>query len=624
MRKISENIYSIDGSVHGFALIKDAYALLIDAPETPDDPGYARTLGELGVIKVERVLLTQHRRAHSGGLNALLALSDPPEVFATEAEALLLRNASAVWHSNAGKYHRYACLPDRFSPFEDIHVDVMVRDMLAFDWRGFTITPVVFGALSNGDCAYVVQNDQMSVAFCGALIMAGGKTHDLYSMQKALPDMMGYHGYLGGLVAWREGMRRLLTKKPDILAPAYGEIVRDPANCIALADARYMNYARAYTRISAVRYYFPDEFMRGFQEPLGLTDMPPAAPHVEPLKWLYRIGETTSYILRSPTGHAILIDTGDYKAIEYVSALLETGELTTLDACFITHAHDDHLNNAWALTTLIGCELISTAAVDEVLCQPEAWFLPALPDCRLKLRVLDDMESWEWQGFTLTALNFTGQYMYHAGLIVSLGNEKVLLCGDSFAPTGLDDYCAENRNLPEMGRGYRYCVRLLREHGLRTLINEHQSQPFYYDETYLNMLDTGMDEREACLRELLPGDIGLGIDPQWLRCYPMEQIVTRGATLRVSLQVTGHGRHAIRARARLPWKSDDSYEVSTRTDGLTSGSVCVKLADMPCDTWLHIDIPLTDAPRGEHMLAFDCWLDSEYIGTYANCLIRIL
>lgn len=623
MQQLAAGIYRLPGSVFGGVLVQDGHALLIDAPEQPAPGSLPDLLCAAGVGTVDGVLLTQHRRAFSGGL---LQWSGPlPPVRATPPEAALLRAAGKVWRSSHGKYHRYEALPDRFLPLESIAACPSVGDGAAFSWRGFSITPVVAAGQSDGDCCYVVRGeDGVSVAFCGAAAMAGGRIHDLYSFQKALPGMMGYHGYLGGLVNWLAGMERLLALRPGLLSPAWGGTDPDPAGCILLLRRRLLDYARAYARISAVRYYFPAEFRAGFEEKIGFA---PPAEHARPAAhppWLRRIGETTSYLLTAPSGHALLIDAGDASAVEAVLAMVRAGELAGLDACWITHAHDDHLNAVWDLTHNFDCEILSTAAVAEVCSQPSAWFLPALPDCNVRFRVLDDGESWQWEGFRLTALHFPGQMLYHSGLLAERDGRKVLLCGDSFAPTGLDDYCADNRNLPGDGRGYRRCLELLRRYGVCQLVNQHQTEPFCYDEAYLAFLERGMDLRDACLRELLPDDIGLGLDSQWLRVWPMEQEVSQGAFLRLTVQVTGHGRHMVRVAPRLPWAPEQGAAKALATSGPTSGSVRVSSGQIGADGRLPFDILLPEGLTGDFSIPFDCWLDGAFLGSFVTAQVHIV
>ena len=608
MKKITEHIYAWQGSVWGGVLRKDGHALLIDAPEFCQIPRLQE--------QVDGLLLTQHRRPHSGGV---VYWNGP--VWTTAEEASLLESADKVWNSAHGKYHRYGCIPDRFSPFESVNTERILEDGEVISWRGMTITVVKFSALSHGDCGYIVEDEGKKVFFCGGLAMAGGKIREVYSFQKALPDMMAYHGYMAGLVDWCKGMERVKALAPDVMVPAYGEVENAPIESLCLLEKRLRQYADAYVKGSAVRYYFPEEFHKGFEVPMGMTEAPYTCAIGTHPDWLRRIGETTSYLITAPSGRAILIDTGDREAIDYVLQAKAEGGITHLDACWITHAHDDHLNTAWMLVHEFDCDLITTAAVAEVCSQPAAWFLPALPDCNLKFKVLEDGTQWDWEDFRLTAMHLPGQCIAHSGLLVEKDGEKVLLCGDSFAPTGLDDYCAENRNLTGKDRGYDLCVKLLRKYGVHQLVNEHQSDPFIYDEAYLTHLETTMAEREACLTQLLPGDIGFGVDPQWLRAWPMEQTVTEGAPMRISAQVTSHGDHTIRIAPNIPWQEERPQAI-VHTHGLTSGTVMEGSESCPPDSWVHFD--LTAPQKGTYQIPYEVWLDDDYMGSYVNCLVQVI
>lgn len=608
MKKITEHIYAWQGSVWGGVLRKDGHVLLIDAPEFCQIPRLQE--------QVDGILLTQHRRPHSGGV----AYWNGP-VWTTAEEANLLEFADKVWNSAHGKYHRYGCIPDRFSPFESVNTERILEDGEVISWQGMTITVVKFAALSHGDCGYIVEDEGKKVFFCGGLAMAGGKIREVYSFQKALPDMMAYHGYMAGLVDWCKGMERVKALAPDVMVPAYGEVENTPIESLCLLEKRLRAYADAYVKGSAVRYYFPEEFHKGFEVPMGMTEAPYTCAIGTHPDWLRRIGETTSYLITAPSGRAILIDTGDWEAIDYVLQAKAEGRITHLDACWITHAHDDHLNTAWMLVHEFDCDLITTAAVAEVCSQPAAWFLPALPDCNLKFKVLEDGTQWDWEDFRLTAMHLPGQCIAHSGLLVEKDGEKVLLCGDSFAPTGLDDYCAENRNLTGKDRGYDLCVKLLRKYGVQQLVNEHQSDPFIYDEAYLTHLETTMAEREACLTQLLPGDIGFGVDPQWLRAWPMEQTVTEGAPMRISAQVTSHGDHTIRIAPNIPWQEERPQAI-VHTHGLTSGTVMEGSETCPPDSWVHFD--LTAPQKGTYQIPYEVWLDDDYMGSYVNCLVQVI
>ena len=154
------------------------------------------------------------------------------------------------------------------------------------------------------------------------------------------------------------------------------------------------------------------------------------------------------------------------------------------------------------------------------------------------------------------------------------------------------------------------------------LINEHQTEAFCYDAAYLEHLRRGMARRERCLAALLPDDIGLGTDKQWLRAWPMEQTVLRGEPLQLHLQLTGHGRHEIQVRPRLPWKKEPVPALTARTMGLTSGTV-TEGGNVPRDMWLRVDCGAAPQP-GRYVIGFDTWLDGAYLGTQTILQLNVL
>ena len=133
-----------------------------------------------------------------------------------------------------------------------------------------------------------------------------------------------------------------------------------------------------------------------------------------------------------------------------------------------------------------------------------------------------------------------------------------------------------------------------------------------------------MERREKDLTQLLPSDIGFGIDRQWLRAWPMEQIVTKGSILRLSAQITGHGTHTVTVKPILPWDSTIDLTATIHTDGETSGSTEVGNTLVAPDKWVHFDIKLPEDLRGTYLIPYDCWLEEQYLGSFTNCTVQII
>ena len=117
----------------------------------------------------------------------------------------------------------------------------------------------------------------------------------------------------------------------------------------------------------------------------------------------------------------------------------------------------------------------------------------------------------------MTGLHFPGQTLYHGGLLLRGHGLSVLFGGDLFAPSGLDDYTAGNRNLLGPGKGYRRCLDLLREYRPDRILNQHQQHAFQFSDEQLDYLEQMLIRREAMLAELLPWEHpNYGTDEGWI------------------------------------------------------------------------------------------------------------
>ena len=84
-----------------------------------------------------------------------------------------------------------------------------------------------------------------------------------------------------------------------------------------------------------------------------------------------------------------------------------------------------------------------------------------------------DGSRMRWHEFQFTFLYFPGQTLYHDGLRVERdGGGALFFTGDSFTPSGIDDYCLQNRNFVDEGQGYLYCLAVLQHLPRRRLAGE--------------------------------------------------------------------------------------------------------------------------------------------------------
>jgi hypothetical protein len=115
--------------------------------------------------------------------------------------------------------------------------------------------------------------------------------------------------------------------------------------------------------------------------------------------------------------------------------------------------------------------------------------------------------------------------------------------GDSFTPSGLDDYCLQNRNFLHPDTGLPYCLSLLRSKipADALLINEHVLEPFRFDPDQLARMSRLLEKRAELLRDLFPWDEpDYGLDEQWARIYPYAQEIHAGAAADVTVKIFNH------------------------------------------------------------------------------------
>jgi len=159
------------------------------------------------------------------------------------------------------------------------------------------------------------------------------------------------------------------------------------------------------------------------------------------------------------------------------------------------------------------------------------------------MQSVPDGYKMQWKEFTFQFFYFPGQTIYHDALMVTKDSgEKIFFIGDSFSPSGIDDYCLLNRNLLQDGMGYFYCLDFLKKLSPETLlINEHIVQPFAFSTSQVDLMIDTLQRRREDLSQLFPwDDPNFGIDEQWVRFHPYSLEIKKGSSGEVSVRVFNH------------------------------------------------------------------------------------
>lgn len=612
-------VHVLGGAVNTGVLVAGNKALLIDCDEsvTPE------RLRALGVERVDLICATQHRRPNVMGAYRLVE-EQGAKVLAAEKDRALFENVDAYWADPHNRWHLYHTQPGPQVLARPLMLARGLKDGDTIEWEGFVLRVLETPGATEGALSYWVERDGKRIAFTGDLIYGPGQVWDLYSLQKGFRKVGDYHGFLG----LREALIQSLHKLEGITlaVPSHGTPFENVNAGARLLEERLNALYRNYVSISALNHYFPEQFADVKDDP---ARMPPAEKRTPPT-WVQRVAAkgSTSFVVVSDSKDALLIDCGTNEVIEHLDALQREGTLKTIEGCWVTHYHDDHVN-ALAPLAARGCPIMTDARMAEILEEPLRYCLPCIAPAPVPVaRKTTDGEHWQWREFSLTAFHFPGQTLYHGGLLVEGHGERVFFAGDSGAPTGLDDYCAGNRTFLGKDRGSRRCLDIWRATRPDYIINEHQDMPFRFTDAQLAFMERVLEERETMIKALTPWDeADFAIDEQWVRTYPYEQVAAPGGEATIQVQVTNHRTQPSRVEVRplLPagWelKTESStlaQEVPARTDGwVTPG------ASRP-DAVMRVTIRIApEAKPGLHVIPFSVVFDACKLGAIRHALVRV-
>jgi len=498
---------------------------------------------------VEWVLLTHHHRNVAEGLGELVALGAKPAV--PEAERVLFERAHERWANDAFRIHAYHYHPSTRTLREDVPVAHGLTHGERFLWRGAAIECLATPGPSSGGMSFLIREADTTRAFVGELICGGGKLRDFHLLQGRRPvkdgELMEYHGFGERASDVVRSLETVMAHNPTELVPSAGSIVRRPAGAAAALRSRVESCMRSYHSISACRWHFPGAWP---DAPDVIADL---RKRCRPLpKWVVEIGGTSRLVMAADRSGLLIDCAGDVP--ERIAAMRADGRLGRVEELWITHYHDDHVQHVNVLREREGCSVLAHHTMDAILRSPESYCLPCLdPNPIVPDRVTEHAESWMWHDMKLTAFDLQGQTLYDAALLVERGSERVLFVGDSFTPGGLDDYCAQNRNLLGKRIGFDRSLALLEDLGPDVLlVNEHVPGAFVFSSAEVREMRRVLDERRRLFAELLDwDDPNFGLDPLWVRLEPYYRKAPAGKPVEWAVCIHNHSATDRRFRVEL-------------------------------------------------------------------------
>jgi glyoxylase-like metal-dependent hydrolase (beta-lactamase superfamily II) len=564
--------------------------------------------------QVEQVLFTHHRRDVVWAGRRLVEQGAKAVVPA--AEQNLFNGVQQFWQDyETSRFHDYGQQSSKILT-EPLEVAESIRDGRTIHWEGLQFAVIDTPGYTRGAVSYLAEIDGERVAFVGDLIYGEGQIHDVFSLQDAIPEAntRGYHGYAARAADVIQSLRKVAEWKPTVLVPSRGPLIYDAGKAIALLTQRLQGLLMAYYQTDALRWYWGDDNLKTRarrvlgDQPIDWMPMATQLRQSAPA-WMHKFG--TARLLVSNTGSAFLIDCGSEETMQSVRDLYQRGVFKKLDGIFITHYHDDHTDKVQEMRQEFRCPVYSGPEVKDILENPQAYRMPAVtPNPIRPVEALQEDGKLRWNEFEFTYKYFPGQAIYHGGLLAKHDSgETFFFIGDSFSPSGLDDYCILNRHFLHPDRGHFLCLSLIQSLQFPyLLVNQHIEPTFRYSPEQLTFMIEKLNRKKAVLSEMVPwDDPNYGMDEQWVRLYPYWQQAKAGQPFELQAIVFNHSAAAreFRVTPRLPkgWQAtSESVVVSVppRTEargviavtpppdakGLTVLTADVSFADKDLREWV--------------------------------------
>lgn len=523
LKRLSENLFVYEDCTNVYIVRQGSRAALVNFG-TGD---VLKPLAEIGVDRVERVLVTHHHRDQVQGL-AEPATGDFT-VTVPAAEARFFENVEAFWQ-DAKIYINY----DHDSSWNTLRRSVKVSERVrggdTVNWNGMEFRVVETAGATQGAVSYSAAIDGRRVVFTGDLIAGNGKVNNWHDMH------WGYYGFTRGMDASDKSFERVRGERPAWLLPSHGGPIRDP-------EAAMRENSRVYA------------LLRTMLPPNSTGRKDPATRRILP--HLYYVGSTT-YAIVSDNGKAFIYDYG-YLDSQVIRKLQKELGIRHFTVSF-SHYHDDHLIRVYELMrTGAGPEIWSHQCLADVLQHPTRYRLPCLIPFPIAVdRVIGEGERIEWEGYTLEFFHMPGQTEYHQGMAATIDGKKVMFTGDNTWKKADEGRIRNGPLVPQnqyfLDGGFITCARQMLRHLPDIVCPAHTEEYSPSKEDLEQFLGWAREVREVMTGLIAQPDPNFGMDTRWCHFYPVRHIGVGEGEFKVGLVVRNHlfRKGAVRVELKLP------------------------------------------------------------------------
>ena len=589
-------------------------ALLIDV----GDGSVLDHLGQLGVRRLEWVLLTHHHREQCQGHPKLRAWK--PQVAAPEKERALLERPADFrkLKPSLGDAHTVHGASYVRPPIEPLKIDRGLKTMDTFTWHGREFWCLETAGNSPGSTSYLLKTDRGWLAFSGDVMVAGARMHNWF-------DTEWDYGFAKGLYTLIESVSLLESFEPVLLMPSHGPAIRQPKAELDAYQQKLRQLARLY-----VRGYAIFTFAGADQDKVS---RPSVVPHLwQTTKHVFKFkGPNHSpnfYLLLADSGRALMIDCGvDKGTLDATFEQMRTRlGFKGVDAILVTHMHGDHCVGAPAVRQTWGAKLWTLDRVATVCQEPERFDYAAQPwsygpdigPIQFD-RLFKSGEKFRWEGYELSVDWMPGQTEFGCAIQGMIDGRRVAFTGDNlFADpadpeqNGHEAVCARNSAIFE--EGYIYGADYLRRLQPDLLLGGHSFVMDRPKDLIERFYRWSLAMRDAYKDLSAEEDYRYMFDPYWVRADPYRVRLPRAGSAEVVL----HVRNFLTRPQR--------YRIAVRAPEGIVAEPAVLEGTTPPEATVRVALRLKPAPGakpGVQIVALDTTLDGKRYGQWFDLVVGI-
>lgn len=544
---IADNLFLFEDSCNIYVLQSGEKAVLFEC-------GTSRVmdyLAEIGVRKVDYCFHSHYHRHVCQGDPGLVERG--VGLIVPQAERNYFEDVSAFWDTK-NFYDLYNMRMDSYCQKSNVPVHKGVADGDVVQWECYEIKVLHTPGPTEGSVSYLVEIEGKKYLFCGDLICGSANLWELYEYQYEYQS-------LHGLDELDKTLDRLISLDPDVIIPANGLIIDDPAYALPLIKARAREFNKHATTIWDPAGFpednHPDcprltdiggdwdlsDYDRVRRTPIAQREDGP----VQLSKHLWKIIGSQTYALVSDSGKVLLTDpSSDTK---WLHQLTELTGATAISHAIITHPHDDHLSYMEHTVSEFGTEVIALDIMADIIERPHAYNLPCTIWKGFPVSLtLRDGERLKWEEFEFVVHHAPGHTDYHMALFGMIDGEMICFSGDNFVGSKYPNlYGPTNcRNVWIPGEHFIKTARLLRHYKPSLLLVAHMFDPpvegiVRLDDTLIDSLESWAMEYERKAEELIAQrPFVLGMDPYWIHPEPFHLIMQRNTSQIVKVNIRNH------------------------------------------------------------------------------------